>query len=195
MSSIKSRTLSYSDLYNKGACSEYRDKFVERFGDGSVQLTVTMAVEQAQDWDWDWAAGAFLTNREEWYNRTGDLRKDYANTVRPYREAVQAKHDEANRAWEAAKARALNEGKGWDAAYTLADEAYNAVFEVESAALKGVQDFASKRLSKIKAEIFAEMFIAEAETGMPKIEDKEEETDDGSYFCSICNISHNRYDD
>lgn len=199
MSENKSRTLTRAALLREEPCYTYSSRFIDRFPESGVAVTVELAVEQAEDWDWWWAANSLLTPEgyQQWREIQRAAEPVYEDSLRPYNDLV-------NRAYElAAKTRAkIMRGmdfysKEWDAANDRASAAEQEILEIPRAASKAAYRVAGKHLHRAEAKAFAEIFISEGgNENSPILADAapaEDEYPTHSYYCDECDETHYEY--
>ena len=165
MSDNKSRTLTLAMLIDAGACYTYTQQFRERFPEGSVDMTVDLAVSQAKDWDWYFAAGAFLCDRTDWNSKINEAERQYSASIRPYRELLSNTRVEASKLFEGLAEKHGYYTDEYYKAYSEVDVEFQRRMAVPRAAYNAACEAAALAVSTAQARAFAEQYIAE--DGMP----------------------------
>lgn len=165
MSENESRVLTIHDLNNADACYTYTSLFRERFPEGSVDMTVDLAVSQAKDWDWYFAAGAFLRDRTDWNSKINEAERQYIASTRPYRELLSSARVEARKLFEDLAEKHGYYTDEYYKAYSEVDVEFQRRMAVPRAAYNAAVEAADLAVSTAKARAFAEQYIAEG--GMP----------------------------
>jgi len=168
-------------------CPTYRNRFEERYEVTGVEVTVELAVSQSEDWDWYWAADALLSYEgyDEFRSRVSAENEAYDKYMAPFRTAISAAYDNADRVYEEFREAGPKDGQRWDEFYAEGDRLYGYEMAVARAAEEAMRGVLNKRLRVAEATAFAEIFISEGE---PKVEQEVEQApeDDGLCHCWVC---------
>lgn len=158
---VEGRILQYATLLYRGACSDYRDLFIDSWGTGEVLVTMALVTEQAQRWDWEWAARYLLTEygKMEWRDKVRAAADAYhaatsavftatnEGLVRAQREAEEVRRGYTDPNSEAA----------WDAYQKVRDEIMSPLYEAENKVVR--EAGTAQKLAQATA--WAEIYIKE----------------------------------
>jgi hypothetical protein len=155
-----SRVLTREMVLRQDPCSEYRNRFIERFP-VSVEVTVELAVSQAEDWEWGWAATSLLSSKAQrkLYPRMRDAENTFDSTMQPYWDLVNAAYNKYHEAFDQAKAEARSKGMNSLQQWDYAEQQAARILEIPNAAVKAVNKVAQKIKSQEIARAWAEQFI------------------------------------
>jgi hypothetical protein len=161
------RTLQLSEILRGEPCFTYSSRARERFAEaGSVEVTVSLAVEQADDWDWYWAASRLLT--EAGYDKFSEVvskaNRAHEDAQRPYRELLNQADQDAIAVYDRVKQEVLDAGGDLNTAYATADKEYIKLRKIPQAALEAVRVITAKARNAAYATAFAEVYISEEGT-------------------------------
>lgn len=161
---VEGRILQYATLLHRGACSDYRDLFINSWGTGEVLVTMALAIEQAQRWDWEWAARYLLTEDEkgQWRDKVRPAQDAYNTATSAVFAATDEGRDRAER--EADEVRRgytdPNSDAAWEAHGKVREDIVAPLYEAEN---KVVRE-AGAALKLAQATAWAEIYIKEGST-------------------------------
>lgn len=178
------RTLAVSEILRGEPCYTYEQK-LDRFSEGTVEVTVRLAVEQADDWDWYWAASRLLTEAgyEKFSDRAAKASNEMSDLIKPYRELRNAADQEAVREYNRIRENIVDTTGNWDKAYEEATKVYNELNELSLAAYQAAHKVFQHRQAVAQATAFAELYIGEEGTEEKTGNDRwYAERDEDSYY-------------
>lgn len=164
--------ITLAQLERHGACSEYRGRFEETFGD-SAKVTTELAAEYADRFDWSWAAEMLLTpaNYAAWRDTVNqpEVAKAHRQAIDEAYHVREAAYAEASQAYQAVLANLPAHTWGQDEApeRTAAREAAHAVLQAAEdkayQAYTDTRDKANKVYQTSVAIKFAELYLSQDE--------------------------------
>lgn len=162
--------ITLAQLERHGACSEYRGRFEETFGD-SAKVTLELAAEYADRFDWSWAAEMLLTpaNYAAWRDTVNqpEVAKAHRQAIDEAYHVREAAYAEATQAYEAVLANLPAHTWGQDEApeRTAVREAAHAVLRAAEdkayQAYTDTRDKANKVYQTSVATKFAELYLTQ----------------------------------
>jgi len=142
-------------------CSTYRSQFSEMFPEGSVEVTLELALSQLNAWPWDWAGEHLLSYSawQEYYDLSDAASRRYSEQIQPYTMLSREAGDKAWSAHDEAYNAAIAAGKTYEEAYQAGDAAKRRVRGVATAAVQAARKEAGDQLEVARATAFVELFL------------------------------------
>lgn len=160
-----SRVLTREMLLKGNPCYDYRTRFIQRFTDGKVEVTLELALAQKEDWDWHWAGVALLSRKAkaEFSKRSREAEYAYDTVMQPYFDLSNAAYDKYYAARREAQGEARMRGLGYTAAYIYVAEATDDILSVSGRAVEAAATVAAEIREVARIRAFVELFLADGE--------------------------------
>lgn len=174
-----SRLLTLEMVLKGSPCYEYRNRFIERYGESGVEVTVEKALSESDDWDWDWA-GAILLSRKakaEFSRRCREADKAYDDAMKPYRGLADAAYDRYSEVRRTAFQTDEYQSPNWRDRLNYLNKVADGILEIPDAAYRAADEIARKRRRDATITAFAELFILDDEPFVSPYYDSDDEDD------------------
>lgn len=182
------RLLTLEMVLKGSPCYKYRNRFIERYGENGVTVTVEKALSESNDWDWEWAGSVLLSRKAkaEFSRRSRGADQAFDDAMKPYWDLYNAAYDKYYRARVEASRTDEYQKLSWNDRYDYLDKASDGILEIPRAAQNAADQIAAKRRCDARITAFAELFILDGPAYEEEHKDDEpfvryEDEDDDEY--------------